>query len=145
MKSRKQIKFPIAKIREDGTPAIWLTHTYWMVLESGIVRKYLERRELLGAYLRRCEERKVLGENWKSNKRLKDWASLDSWPSYLSDVETAMELFTVGYEAWGRINSDYEHKWTPSKLQARGDQYEKKRYEEETKLIEEGKANEQTT
>lgn len=139
-------KWPIAKIRkEDNLIAIWFTHEYWLLLQYPVVNQYLNRREMLGSYRRRTEERGALGKTWRSNKRLKNWETVDSWPSYSTEVETAMEFFTVGYKAWGHINSDDPHKWTPAKLQSRGDQSEKKGYDEETKLIEEGKLHEQTT
>jgi hypothetical protein len=127
----KKLKFPVAKIRGDGTPAIWLTSTYWMILESGLRRDYCDRRKTIGNYRARCEARKALGDNWKSHPHLKAWEHLDSWPLYQSFTDSAFELYSVDCQAWESLTS-----CTPDKLKELGDKWEKSGYDEEVKLLE---------
>ena len=133
---RAKLKWPVAKVREDGTPAIWLTHTNWLLLEDGIVRAYLDRRRYVGQYEARQIWRKQLGTGWRENKRLADMATVDSW-NYDSDVEAAMELFEAGYNAWRRY-ADQDLNgwhWTPDKLRELGDRKQREAYAEEEKEI----------
>ncbi|HVX56944.1 MAG TPA: hypothetical protein VHA37_04380 [Candidatus Saccharimonadales bacterium] len=132
--SRKLV-WPVAKRRQDGTPAIWLTHTNWLLLKTGIVREYLDNREGHGRNLLRREARQKLGADWRSNAHLKSWEYLDSWPTWLSNANAAMELFVAGYEAWKHVKGLDIKDWTPESLRAAGDHHEQRGREEELKEL----------
>ncbi len=132
----KKLPWPVAKVRDDGTPAIWLTHNHWLILEEGIVRKYLAARGEVGLYNARQEQRREIGEAWRTNARLKEWEFLDSALPAFSNDKDAMELFKVGYDAWSdvarRVGSKF---WTPESLTAAGDRAEQTWHDEELKAI----------
>jgi hypothetical protein len=128
-------KFPVVRIREDGTPAIWFTHTHWLLLRDGIIRAYLENREQFGRCRARREMRRELGEP-NNNRRLNEWRFLDSLPQEQTNVEYSMDLFVVGYNAYLRSMSKDEF-WTPEKLRSMGDRKEEQAYKAELELIQE--------
>jgi len=134
----KKHEFPIAKVREDGTPAIWLTHTHWLLLEPGIVRAYLENREHFGHRRARRQYREETGRT--DHPRIKEWQFLDSWPQDSSHAESAFALFQAGFDAWRHVSERNAqrvgpHYWTPDKLKAAGDRAEQRGFDEEQKLL----------
>lgn len=136
-------EFPIAKVREDGTPAIWFTHDHWLLLESGIVRAYLNNREHLGHEQARREYR-IQRADWPKNSRVKEWEFMDCWPQSKSQAEAALRLFNIGFKAHGKSGEGIKHRWTPEKVQAHGDVAQQRAYAEEKKLIQEAEPKEET-
>lgn len=94
-----KLKFPIAKIRDDGTPAIWLTFGNWLLLKDGILRKYVELRESLGRARARNEARKLFPVTWHRHERLKSWDFLDQTSPWFDSSHEVLELYRVGAEA----------------------------------------------
>ena len=115
-------KFPVAKVREDGTPAVWLTFTNWMIVEKGIVREYLENRESRGRVLARRE----LKQPWVC-----DDAGFE-----LSSAESALELYRVGWEAHSKGRSDAAQLHpTPEHLGLMGDKAQLRGYREQLEAL----------
>jgi hypothetical protein len=128
-------EFPIAQIRDDKTPAIWFTHDYWLILESGIVRAYLDNREQLGREKARREQRLALLGTKHHNHRLKDMEFLDSWPHSQTNADNARRLFEIGFNAYRRHSEDIANRWTLENLIEHGNKAEQRGYLDELKLI----------
>ncbi len=132
------LKWLVPHVRQDGTPAVCLTFTNWMLLEPGIVRQYLDSRKSMGAVRARQEVKTTLGREWCRLPHLVEMNVLDSWPQNRTRCEAAFELFQVGYHAWRHVaeRASTWH-WTPDKLRDSGDRAEKKGYTEELALLQE--------
>ena len=141
----KKLVWPMAKRRADGTPAVWFTHSHWLLLERSIVGGYLDNRERTGQVRARREQRRALPEFGRGNPHLKNWEMLDAWPSDESQAKTALELFAVGYAAYCRVVPEYDqHHFTPATLRAKGDLCEQRGYERElVKIAEAGKSGDE--
>lgn len=115
-------KFPIAKIREDGTPAVWLTFTNWMIIEKGIVRTYLDNRESRGRVLARRE--------------LKQPVICDVGGFEITYAEQSLELYRVGWQSHcqGRDYSAQLHP-SPEDLVTRGDHAQERGYSGELEKL----------
>lgn len=119
----KPAKFPVALYRkEDGIPAVWLTHTIWLAIRDGLVRQYVQQRE----FIAQREARQVAGKPW----------NLDTWGSHFetSARDAALELFRIGYEAHGQIAPGSES-FTPEGLIALGDKCARRAFDEQTKQL----------
>lgn len=127
--SKKKIVWPVAKIREDGCPAVWLSHGVWNVVRGGLVTSYLTNRQYHG----RSEARIAIG---------KRDSILDSWRTEKQDAETALEVFRIGFkhnEPDMSIYKDCHCKpITPDGLVELGDKREAEAYNEELEKHREG-------
>lgn len=132
------LKWLVPHVRNDGTPAVCLTFTNWMLLEPGIVRQYLDARKSMGAVRARQEVKTTLGREWSRLPRLVEMNVLDTFPLDRSQVRAAFELFQVGYHAWRHVaeRASTWH-WTPDKLIDSGDRAEKDGYDKELALLQE--------
>lgn len=117
----KKLKFPIAKIGDDGTPAIWLTHGNWLLLKDGITRKYIDMRESQGRARARNEARKQFPETWRNHERLKSWDFLDSTSPWFENSGEVLELYRIGAEAYPGTIDYGRGPLTVIKLQEIGD------------------------
>lgn len=119
----KPAKFPVAQYRkEDGIPAVWLTHTNWLAIRDGLVREYIRQREYIAQRAARCAASKP-------------W-NLDTWGNHFETCarDAALELFRIGYEAHGHIAPGTES-LTPEGLIALGDKCARRTFDEQTKQI----------
>ena len=121
----KKLVHPIAKIREDKCPAIWLTWGVWSCICGGLVNTYLTARERHG----RSEARIASG---------KRDPIFDSWRTEQLEWESALEVYRIGwaYNHPNDRNSDYFT--TPAKLVTLGDKREERAYAEQLESMREG-------
>lgn len=128
----RKLKFPIAKVRQDGTPAIWLTFGNWMLLKDGILRKYVEIRESAGRARARNEARKRFFATWRNHPRLESWHFLDSTHGWFESAGEVLEIYRVGAEAHpSSIDYSGRGALTADKLVEIGDKREHVAYCEE--------------
>jgi len=117
----KKLAWPIAKIREDGIPAVWLTFDNWLVIKDGIIRTYLLNREWRGAVLARREKKRP--------------DTLDTMPFELDNIKAAMALYEVAWQTYQK-HIDL----SPEALVTMGDRHQKQGYDNEIARLEEQKA-----
>ena len=101
------LKWPVAQVREDGTPAVWLSHTNWLNIRDGLIRRYLQCREWLAVY----EVIKEFGQT----------TNLEVMGTVMEkeNAATALELYSVGYHAWKKHAPEFDT--TPERLVQLGD------------------------
>lgn len=97
-----------------------------MLLEEGLIRKYLEQQAQEGAREARRELRKKHGRTF--SKELVSWELLDDSAPLCADGGKA----AVGYEHYHHIGED---PWTPERLIALGDKQQANGFEAEQKRI----------
>lgn len=121
----KKLKWPVAKIREDKCPAVWLTWGVWQAIRGGLVNTYLNARE----------------SHARSEARIaahKRDDILDTWRADKSDAEHALELYRLGWAYNHPKNENSDLFKTPTTLIELGDKLEAKAYAEETEALREG-------
>lgn len=124
----KKLKWPLAKVREDGTPAVWMGWRQWHVLRSPLVRAYCEARQRQGESRARKELNKA--------DEILDHAFGTCAMGW--DVDDAMELYTILADAHMKPSDreNYRH-LSPADLKELGDVHEKRGCEDRKKRIQE--------
>ncbi len=115
----KKLPWPVAKVREDGVPAVWITFTNWMVIREGLVRAYLQERERGGARRARVEARQP--------------DVTDHIDFSQSNAEAALALYRVGWEAYNKVEerAGLNKLRSPESLAKLGDEAEMREYKVE--------------
>ena len=132
----KKLPWPVAKVREDGTPAIWLTFTNWLVVKSGIQGTYLQERSHFGYLRARNEARKKFGPGWQTHPELGRCTLTDAWSPLFSHESAALELYRAGWNAWCATDEKSRGATlSPEQLVALGDKHERKGYEGEIERL----------
>lgn len=121
----KKLVHPIAKIREDKCPAIWLTYGVWSAIRNGLANTYITSRERHG----RSEARIASG---------KRDAIFDSWRTETRDAETALELYRIGWAYNHPDNQNSDLFTSPEKLVEIGDKCEARAAAEQLEAMREG-------
>lgn len=122
MSKAKKCQWPVAKYAEDGTPAVWLSHTVWLLLRGSLVSEYVKSRERIGKR--------------EARRALKCSELHDSWPFDEGQARAALELYQVGYKAWHHVAARNEtQESSPEELSKLGDIWQARGFEEETKRL----------
>jgi hypothetical protein len=119
-------QWPLAQVREDGMPAVWLTHTMWTILRHNLVREYCSRREARGRH----------------NARFQLNALDDFSDNFLSlfcehdSEKAAMELYKIGSDAYFKPEhaKEYNHVSTAGLVEL-GDKWQACGYKDEFNKI----------
>ena len=98
--NRRKAQFPVAKYREDGTPAIWLTFDLWSMLRSSFADEYRTA----------CAR---MGEDQAMRDSEAMFALIDCFGAACNKTqkENALALYRIGFDAFeaGR-KTDYPAK-----------------------------------
>lgn len=100
MKAAKIKDWPLASVRADGMPAVWLTHSMWTILRESLMREYLNSR-------RRTGERRGRVDAGKPEQF--DQHFLDRYCEH-DRAKTAMELYQIGSQAYFKPEHREEYK-----------------------------------
>lgn len=119
---RRKLQFPVAKFRkEDGLPAIYLSHTIWLLLW----------RTLKGAYLNGCRHEGEKQAQTDSNVR---WTVFDMFGAAFDseNKSTAFQLYEIGWNHHDAKSEDRGEGYSisPTQLLAEGREHFQRAYKE---------------
>lgn len=119
---RRKIEFPVAKYREDGTPAIWLTHSIWLMLRQHLANTYCQGQEREADAKARSESQADIGS---PDQDINIWGDIFTEQK----AKEALNIFRIGYET----HQDVERRnngTTPEELVETGAKIFKRYYAE---------------